>query len=105
MVSLAHKLKMLKTCEKRFFNHIRVVVWKKALEKTPSIEEMRNFENRPPCQGHSLCKGYRLCKMVSLAHKLKMLNTCENRFYKHIRNVVCKKPLEKTPNIEEMRRF
>ena len=33
--------------------------------------------------------------MVSLAHKLKMLKTCEKRFYKHIRVVLCKKPLEK----------
>ena len=43
MASLADKLKMLKTCEKRFFNHIRVVVCKKALEKTPNIEEIRRF--------------------------------------------------------------
>ena len=43
MVSLAQKLKMLKTCEKRLFNHIRVVVWKEPLEKTPNIEEMRGF--------------------------------------------------------------
>ena len=33
--------------------------------------------------------------MVSLAHKLKMLKTCEKRFYKHIIVVLCKKPLEK----------
>ena len=43
MVSLAQKLKMLKTCEKRLFNHIRVVLRKKALEKTPNIGEMRRF--------------------------------------------------------------
>ena len=29
--------------------------------------------------------------MVSFAHKLKMLKTCEKRFYKHIRVVLCKK--------------
>ena len=43
MVSLAEKLKMLKTCKKRLFNPIRVVVWKKPLEKTQNIEEMRRF--------------------------------------------------------------
>ena len=43
--------------------------------------------------------------MVSLAHKLKMIKTCKNRLFNPIRLVVRKKPLEKTPNIEEMRRF
>ena len=33
MDSLAHKLKIVKICEKRFFNHIRVVVSKKPLQK------------------------------------------------------------------------
>ena len=41
--------------------------------------------------------------MVSLGQKLKMPKTCEKRFYKNIRVVLCKKPLEKTPNIREMR--
>ena len=31
--------------------------------------------------------------------------TCEKRFYKHVRVVLCKKPLEKTQNIREMRPF
>ena len=33
--------------------------------------------------------------MVSLGQKLKMPKTCEKRFYKNIRVVLCKKPLEK----------
>ena len=41
--------------------------------------------------------------MVSLGQKLKMPKTCEKPFYKNIKVVVCKKPLEKTPNIQEMR--
>ena len=41
--------------------------------------------------------------MVSLGQKLKMSKTCEKPFYKNIRVVLCKKPLEKTPNIREMR--
>ena len=32
-----------KTCEKRFYKHIRVVLRKKTLEKTPIIREMRTF--------------------------------------------------------------
>ena len=34
MVSLGQKLKMPKTCEKRFYKNVRVVLCKKALEKT-----------------------------------------------------------------------
>ena len=43
--------------------------------------------------------------MVSLAQKLKMPKTCEKPFYNKITVALCKKPLEKTPNIGEMRRF
>ena len=156
MVTLAQKLKWPKTCEKRFCKHVRVVLCKKPLEKTPNIREMRpflkighlakaidfakwsvwvknskgqkgskndststlelfcaknrwkkhqifekwdHFENRLPC------KGYRLCKMVSLGQKLTRPKTCEKRFYKHVRVVLCKKRLEKTPYIREMRPF
>ena len=41
--------------------------------------------------------------MVSLGQKLKMPKTCEKPFYKNIKVVLCKKPLEKTSNIREMR--
>ena len=43
--------------------------------------------------------------MVCLDKKLKWPETCEKRFYEHIRVVLCKKPLIKTPNIREMRAF
>ena len=155
MVSLGQKLKWPKTCEKRFCKHVRVVLCKKLLQKTPYsrketilkighlakaidfatwsvwlknsngqkrvkkdststlelfcaknrwkkhhiFEKWDHFENRPSC------KGYRLCKMVSLAQKFKWPKTCEKRFYKHVRVVLCKKALEKTPNIREMRPF
>ena len=35
--------------------------------------------------------------------KLKFQKTCQNPFYKSFRVFLCKKPLEKTPNIQEMR--
>ena len=35
--------------------------------------------------------------------KLKFQKTCQNPFYKSFTVVLCKKPLEKTPNIREMR--
>ena len=89
MVSLPKKLKWPKTCEKRFCKHVRVVLCKNPLEKTPYIREMRPFLNGPSC------KGYRLWKMVSLAEKFKWPETSEKRFYEHVRVVLCKKPLEK----------
>ena len=99
MVTLAQKLKWPKTCEKRFWKHVRVVLCKKPLEKSPNIRKWDHFENR------ASCKGYRLCKMVSLGQKLKWPKSCEKRFCKQVRVVLCKKPLEKTPNIREMRPF
>ena len=66
-------------------------------KKHQIFEKSDHFENRPSC------KGYTVCKMVSLAQKFKWPKTCEKRFYKHVRVVLCKKPLEKTPNIREMR--
>ena len=50
-------------------------------------------------------KGYSLCIIVSLGEKIKLPKTCEKPFYKHIPDVLCKKRLQKTLNIGEMRRF
>ena len=54
-------------------------------KKHQLFEKWDHFKNRPSCQ------GYRLCNMVSLAQKLKWPKTCEKRFYKHVRVVLCKK--------------
>ena len=44
--------------------------------------------------------------MVSLGQKLNMLKTCEKRFYKRIRVVLCKNTAEKKkPSFEERKRF
>ena len=43
--------------------------------------------------------------MVTLDQKLNMPKTGEKRFYNHTTVVLCKKPLLKTANIREMRRF
>ena len=56
------------------------------------LEKWDDFENRPSC------KGYRLCKMVSLGQKLEWPKTCQKRFYKHMRNVLCKKTAGKNTN-------
>ena len=81
---------MLKTCGKRFYKTIRVVLCKKPLQKTPNIGEMRRFlKKRTSCKGYSPFKGSSLCKIVSLGQELKMPKTCEKLFY-NIRFVLCK---------------
>ena len=72
---------------------------KNRCKKHEIFEKWDHFENRPSCD------GYRLCKMVSLGQKVKRPKTCEKRLYKHVRVVLRKKPLEKTPNIRETRPF
>ena len=47
MVSLGKKLKMQKRCEKRFYNHIRVVLCIKPPLKTPNIKDMRGLLKWP----------------------------------------------------------
>ena len=55
--------------------------------------------------GHLACKGYSPCKIVTLAQKLKLQKTCQNPFFKSFTVLLCKKPLQKTPNIREVRAF
>ena len=67
MVSFNQKIKLPKTGEKRFYMHITDVLFKKRLQKTLNIGEMRRFlklERWPQC------KGYSLCKMISLGETL-----------------------------------
>ena len=55
--------------------------------------------------GHHACKRYSPCKILTFAQNLKFQKTCQNPFYKSFRVVLCKKPLQKTLNIREMRAF
>ena len=72
---------------------------KNRLKKHQIFQKWDDFENRPSC------KAYSLCKIVTLGQKFKFQKTCQNLFSKWFTNVLRKKPLEKTPNIPEMRRF
>ena len=72
---------------------------KNRLRKHQIFEKSEDFENRPSC------KAYSLCKMISLGQKLRFTKTSEKRFFNHIRVFLCKKALQKTPNIRGMRRF
>ena len=72
---------------------------KNRCKKHQIFQKWDHFEIQPSC------KGYRVCKMVSLVQKLKWPQMCEKRFYKHVRVVLWKKQLEKTPYIREIRPF
>ena len=74
-------------------------------KKPQILKKWDNFENRQSCKSYSPFKGYSLYKMVSLGQKLKIPKTCEKPFYKILRVVLCKKPLKKTPNIQEKRKL
>ena len=74
-------------------------VQKNRSKKHQILEKWGHFENRPSC------RGYSPCKILTLAQKLKFQKTCQNPFYKSLTVVLYKKPLEKTPNIGDMRAF
>ena len=42
-----------------------------------------------------------ICKILTFGQKLKFQKTCQNPFYKSFAVVLCKKPLEKTLNIQK----
>ena len=54
--------------------------------------------------GHH-AKAIAHAKLLTFAQNLKFQKTCQNPFYKSYTVVLCKKPLQKTPNIREMRAF
>ena len=74
MVSLGQKLKFTKTCEKRFFNHIRVVLCKKPLEKTPNIGKMRRFSKS------AIVQRLQTWKNSQFASKIKMIKNIRKTF-------------------------
>ena len=74
-------------------------VQKNCPKKHQIFEKREHFENRPSC------KGYRPCKILTLAQKLKFQKTSQKPFYKSFTVDLCKKPLQKTPNIRKMRAF
>jgi len=47
MISLAQKLKMPKTCKKRLYKHIKVVLCKKGSNKQVILEKRDHFKNWP----------------------------------------------------------
>ena len=104
MVSLGQKLKMPKTCEKPFYKNIKVLLCKKQIEKNTKYsrnETSLKIGHLTKAKVHA--KAIAFAKWSVLGQKFKMPKTCEKPFYKNIKVFLCKKPLEKTPNIRGMR--
>ena len=103
---MSQKLKWPKHAANGFTRRLKLFCAENRWKKHQIFEKWDDFENRPSCKGYNPCEGYSLCKMVSLGQKLKWrLKHAKNAIYKHTRLFLCKKPLEKTPNIRERRRF
>ena len=90
---------------KNMSKSILQIIYSCSLQKTASKinKYSRNESIFKIC--HYACKGYSPCKILTLAQKLKFQKTCQNPFYKSFTVVLCKKPLQKTLNIREMRAF
>ena len=78
-------------------NHLELFCAKNCFKKHQIFQKRDHVKNGPSC------KGYSPCKILTLGQKLKFRKTCQNPFYKSFRVVLCKKLLQKTPNIREMR--
>ena len=101
ILTLGQKLKFQKTCQNPFYKSFIVLLCKKPLKKNTKYSRNESILKN----GHHACKGYSLCKIITLGQKLKFQKTCQNPFYKSFIVVLCKKPLQKTLNIREMRAF
>ena len=83
---------------KNMSKSILQIIYSCSLQKTAP-------KNTKYSRNESIFKIGHHCKILTLGQKLKSQKTCQNPFYKSFTVVLCKKPLEKTPNIPEMRAF
>ena len=101
ILTLAKKLNFIKNMTKPILQ----IIYSCSVQKT-APKNTKYARNESILKiGHHACKGYSPCKILTLAQKLKFQKTCQNPFYKSFTVVLCKKPLQKTPNIREMRAF
>ena len=96
--SLGQKMKVPKTCGRRFYKHITVVLCKKRLEKTANIRKMRAIWKWPQYKGYSPCKILCLKKWNYLRHAKNVSTSTLQVFYVN-------KRLQKTANNRNMRAF
>ena len=101
ILTLVKKLKFQKTCQNPFYTSFRVVLCKKTAPKNTKYSTIQSILKID----HHACKGYSPCKILTLAQILKFQKTYQNPFCKSFRVVLCKKPLQKTLNIRDMKAF
>ena len=98
ILALAQKFKLKKKhVNIHFTNHLQLFCAKNRSKKHQICDKWDHFEKRPSC------KGYSPCKILILAQKFKLQKPSQNLLYKSFTVVLCRKPLQKTPNIPEMR--
>ena len=100
ILTLAQEFKFQKTCQNPLYKSFTVVLWKNSSKNTKYSRNESILKI-----GHLACKGYSPCKILTLAQKLKFQKTCQNPFYKSFTVFLCKKQLQKTLIIREMRAF
>ena len=102
MVSLGQKLKMAKTCDKRLYKHIRLVLCKKRLQKAANIWEIRPF--------------WKLAKMATMQRllplqsgqcgsKIKIAKSMRKTAVEAHYSCIMQKTAPKTGNIRKMKPF
>ena len=100
ILTLGHKLKFQKKHVKMHSkNHLQFFPAKSRSKKHEIFEKYHHFKNRPSCTGYSPWK------ILLLGQNLKFQKTCQSPLSKLLTVVLCKKPLQKIPNIREMTPF
>ena len=87
---------MQKRCEKRFYDHIRVVVCKKPLQKTGKYSKNENSLKMAKIGRNTKAIAH---AKYSLWLKKKLPKTCQKRLYKHIIVVLSKKQHDSTTTL------
>ena len=101
ILTLAQELIFQKHVKIHSTNHLQLFSAKKIAPKNTKYSRNESILKI----GHHVCKGYSPCKILTLAQKLKFQKKCQNPFFKSFTVVLCKEPLQKTPNIREIRAF
>ena len=100
ILTLAQELKVQKTSKS-----ILQIIYSCSLQKAASKSTKYSRNESILKIGHHASKGFSPYKILTLAQNLNFQETCQNPFYKSFTVVLCKKPLQKTLNIREMRAF
>ena len=80
---------------KKMSKSILQIIYSCSLQKTAPKNTKYSRKESILKIGHHACKGYSPCKILTLAQKLKLQKTCQNRFYKSFTVILCKKTAPK----------